>query len=246
MHRHAGSVLIRDQRTPAVGQGFRQHRHHPIGEINRIAPFISSHIQPVARAHIPGHIGDGDQQMPSASIVLVPVGFRPHRVIEITGIGAVNGDQGDITEIVTALGRGRPCRFRQFEGVVTESGWQAVIGDGNHRGGGGAVTSVSGDTLDNSGPAQAQFPARHRLGADQFTGLRVQGVLVVDDKFPFRSSVRGAEPALATDNSKNPQDLIGGGGDGADNPGLISAVAGGAEARQHAVARAGLWLSARV
>ena len=129
----AGPVLARNQRTPAVGKGFGQHWHHLVGKIGRIAAPVGVPVQGVAGAHVPGDVGDGDQQMPATGIFLVRVRLRPHRVVEIAGVGAVDGDQRQGAKIVTVF-----CRRRAGSGGLLfrlgrKTGWQVVIDQGDNR-----------------------------------------------------------------------------------------------------------------
>ena len=55
-----------------------------------------------------GDIGDGYDQVPAAGILRVRVGLGKDRVIEIPGIGAIDGDQGDLSEVFALTQLDRP------------------------------------------------------------------------------------------------------------------------------------------
>ena len=81
-------IHFRIERADAVRQGLRQHRHHEAGEIHRGGAFLRFLVQRKARSHVVRDIGDGDDQTEAALARLAP-----HRVVEILGVLAVDGDQ---------------------------------------------------------------------------------------------------------------------------------------------------------
>ena len=80
-----------------------QHRHDAVGEIDRVAALARGAVERVARAHVPGDVGDRDERMPAAGARRI--GLGPDRIVEIAGVGAVDGDQRHSAQI----GRGRPA-----------------------------------------------------------------------------------------------------------------------------------------
>ena len=85
---HAQPLDLRIQRTQPVRQLFRQHRNHPSREIHRVAAVAPFMVERAARLHIVRHIGDRDDQP-----VAAPLPLAIHRIVEILGSFAVDGDQ---------------------------------------------------------------------------------------------------------------------------------------------------------
>ena len=59
-HRERRAIFVGPQRTQIVGDALRQHRHHAVGEIDRIAAFDRSAVERRAGPHIMRHVGDRD------------------------------------------------------------------------------------------------------------------------------------------------------------------------------------------
>ena len=91
------------QRAPVVGQRLGQHRHDAVGEIDRVAAPVGGAVERLVGPHVPGDVGDGDQQAPAAG--MVRVGLGEHRVVEVARILAVDGDQRRVAQ-VEALAHG--------------------------------------------------------------------------------------------------------------------------------------------
>ena len=96
---HGQPIFFRPQGTQTIGQGFGQHRQDPIGKVHRSAALPSLIIQRLTDPHIVGHISDRHHQ----SKATVVEGFPIHRVIKIAGVGAVNGDQSQLTQITMSV-----------------------------------------------------------------------------------------------------------------------------------------------
>jgi hypothetical protein len=56
-----------------------------------------------ALAHIPRDIGDGDQQAPAARVFRCRIGRGENRVIEITCVFAVDGDQRHVAQVLAPI-----------------------------------------------------------------------------------------------------------------------------------------------
>ena len=56
-------------------------------------------VQGIVLADVMGNIGNRYEQMPSTLVLRAIVGFGPNGVVKIASVGAVNGDQGDVSEI---------------------------------------------------------------------------------------------------------------------------------------------------
>ena len=94
-------VHVRVQRAQAVGQRLGQHRHHPVGEVHRVAALVRFVVQRRARMHIVADIGDRHDQTPAAALAA----FHVDGVVEILGALVVDGDQRQVAQ-VHAVGLG--------------------------------------------------------------------------------------------------------------------------------------------
>ena len=95
-HQHR-PVLLRHQRAPVVGERLGQHGHDPVGEIDRGAAAVGGAVERLVGPHVPGDVGDGDQQAPAAG--MVRVGLGEHRVVEVARVLAVDGDQRRVAQV---------------------------------------------------------------------------------------------------------------------------------------------------
>ncbi len=68
-HGERGAVLARPQRAQIVGDALRQHRHHAVGEIDRVAAHQRLAVERRAGRHVMGDVGDGDGDDEAAVIV---------------------------------------------------------------------------------------------------------------------------------------------------------------------------------
>src|SRR3546814_7892731 len=57
------------------------------------------------RSHVVGDVGDGHQQVPAAGILRIVVGLGEDGIVEIARIGAVDGDQRQVAQILAAAER---------------------------------------------------------------------------------------------------------------------------------------------
>ena len=96
---HAEAVNLRIQGAQPVGEHLRQHGHHELGEIDRVAALIGFGIQRSAGLHIGGYVRNGNPQTPAAATL----GFTEDGVIEVAGIFPVYGDQRQGTQIDATL-----------------------------------------------------------------------------------------------------------------------------------------------
>jgi len=95
---HRQTFDIRVQGTNAVGQLLRQHRDHATGKIHRVAPLTGLAIQRHARPDVVRDIGNRNHQAPATASL-----FAIHRVVEIPGRFAVDGDQRQLAQILAPL-----------------------------------------------------------------------------------------------------------------------------------------------
>ena len=92
-------ILLGIEAANAVGKLFGQHRQNAVGEIDTGSPTIGFFIQRRAHGHIVPHIGDVNAQQ---KIPVFRHGQR-HGVVEVTGVGAVDGDQRFFSQIPAAF-----------------------------------------------------------------------------------------------------------------------------------------------
>ena len=87
------------ERAQIVGDLLRQHRHHAVGEVDRIAALFCFAAEISAGPHIERYIGDGDDADPATGISGRNVGSGPDRVIVVAGVDGVDGDQRDMRQV---------------------------------------------------------------------------------------------------------------------------------------------------
>ncbi|MNC22364.1 hypothetical protein D3C75_703630 [compost metagenome] len=92
---HGQAIDQRIQRAQAVGQLLGQHRDHPLGEIHRVAALDRLLVQRRTDLHVVRYVGDGDEQPPAGALDRLGI----HRVIEVAGILAIDGDEGQLAQI---------------------------------------------------------------------------------------------------------------------------------------------------
>src|SRR3546814_11927681 len=74
-----------------------------------------------------GDIGDGDQEVPAAGVLGVVVGLGEDGVVEVARVGAVDGDQRDIAQVLAAAERCRGGSLGLVDGLLREFAEQAVL-----------------------------------------------------------------------------------------------------------------------
>ncbi len=95
---HHGQTLdLRVQRAEAVGELLRQHRDHPAREVHRVAAVVGVLVQRPVGGHIVRHVGNRHQQTVTAALALAI-----HRVVEVLGRLAVDGDQRQRGQVLAA------------------------------------------------------------------------------------------------------------------------------------------------
>ena len=122
VHREAGAVLARAQRAQAVGQRLRQHRQHPVGEVDRVGAPPGFQVQRIAGAHVVGDVRDRHDQMPAAGIGRVGIGLGVHRIVEVARVRAVDRDQRQRAQVDALAQRHR----RAAAASASASGGKAI------------------------------------------------------------------------------------------------------------------------
>ena len=111
------------ERADAVGQGLRQHRHDEAGEIDRRRPFRGLLVERRPGTHVMRDVGDRHDQAEA-----VAVGLAIHRVVEVLGVLAVDGDQRQLAQ-VDALRRGRCIDGQRHRRGFVEHGLRELVRD---------------------------------------------------------------------------------------------------------------------
>ena len=145
---HGKPGLSRFQRAEPVGYRFRQHRHHPVGQVNRVAPLQRLRVQRTFRLHVVSNIGDRDDQTPPAA---TPGGV--YRIVEIPRGLTIDGHQRQTGQVAPIRMTGRNHRLGQPLGGTEHrrrplSG-HTVAGKHGFRGVGGAA-AIRNERLDIS------------------------------------------------------------------------------------------------
>ena len=114
------AVFVWIQATDAVGQRFGQHRDRPVGKVDAGGAGVGLLVQCRVRANVMGDVGDGDEKLVAAALAAYV-----DRVVEIAGVFAVDGDDGQIAQVFAP---GDFCRA-DFEGgahhFAVHFGWKA-------------------------------------------------------------------------------------------------------------------------
>jgi len=85
------------QAAQAVGEPFRKHGLHGLGEIIGVAPLQGLLVQGRALGHVVGHVGDGHPQAVAPGDFLHVDG-----VVEVPGLGPVDGHEGHLAQILAS------------------------------------------------------------------------------------------------------------------------------------------------
>ena len=122
------AVFAGAQAADVGGELLRQHGNGAIGEVDAGSAQARFEIEIGAGAHVLGHVGDVDLQLVAAVGAL----GHQHRVVEVAGRFAVDGDDGQAAEIAAAVGfvlveMGHAARLGQH--VFREDARQLVLAD---------------------------------------------------------------------------------------------------------------------
>ena len=212
----AGAVYPRLQRAQLVRQCLGQHRDDTIGKIDRIAAPLGLAVESAARPHIPGDVGDGDDEMPAAAVLRIEIRLGPHRVVEVAGVTAVDRDQRDIPQIGST---GRAHRQRRL-GLGERGSWKfsrdVVGGNGQEA----YRAGVRGRTqpLEDTGSRRAEPSCGELLGDDQFAFAGAAGVARRDPIFVAVTPVCRHQPAALAGVLECADDPLTGAVEPADDP----------------------------
>ena len=96
---HGQPIHMGIQGTQAVGQVHRQHGHHMLGKIHRVATLAGLLIQGITGVHIMGNVRNGHGQLPATAALLLAI----HGVVKILGVFAVDGHKRLFAQVETVL-----------------------------------------------------------------------------------------------------------------------------------------------
>ncbi|VVN41044.1 hypothetical protein PS645_05408 [Pseudomonas fluorescens] len=102
---HGQAIDVRIQRAQTVGQLFRQHRDHALGEVNRVAANLGFVIQGRADFHVAGDVGNRYVQLPAAGeqAQLARSGFTVNGIIEVARVFTIDGDERQMAQVDALL-----------------------------------------------------------------------------------------------------------------------------------------------
>ncbi len=108
------------QRAQIVGDALGQHRHHAVGEIDRIAAHERLAVERRAGRDVMSDVGDGDGDDEAACVAGAVVRRGMHRVVMILGVGRIDGDERQAAPILAAGELRRLCAVRLTQRVGAE------------------------------------------------------------------------------------------------------------------------------
>ena len=99
-HSERRPIFQRAQRAEVVGDAFRQHRHDPVGEIDRVPALQRLSIERRAGADIGRHVGDRDGDDEPAPVRRVGIGGGVDRIVVVLGVGRIYGDERKLAPVL--------------------------------------------------------------------------------------------------------------------------------------------------
>ena len=183
------------QTAQIARQDIRQHRHNAVREIGRVAPLARLAVQGAARGHIMADIGNGDPQDMAAGVARVGVRGSSDRIVTVTGIDRVDGDQRHIPQILALTQRSRDGAVRFGNHGIGELIRDAVLvnGDQRHRPRARRIAQPRRDP----GLRQADHALADQLALDQLAVLGAAGEVARHPPFLVAALVDGQNPSAA-------------------------------------------------
>jgi hypothetical protein len=237
-HGQAGAVLAIAKRTEAVGQAFGQHRLHPVGEVDAVALVARGAVQGGVGADVGRDVGDGDPDDPAAGVARIVVGLGVDGVVVVAGVGRVDGDQGNVAQVLAA-GQGRRLGGLGLGlGLLREAHGDAVGVDGDQRGGPRLI--LAPHHLQQLAALGAIAALRRAdLGQHQIPVAQVLALMRGQDQGLLGAAVHRLDPDLAALLADHAQHAVRALAQALDETGLEFAGLQALEADQQAVAQAG-------
>ena len=129
----AGAVDAVDERAEVARQAVGEHRDDPVGEVGGVAPAAGLAVERRAGADVGGDVGDGDPDDVAAGVGGIVVGVGEDGVVVVAGVGGVDGDEGEVAQILAVAERRGAGGFGFGQGVFGEGVGDAVLVDGDER-----------------------------------------------------------------------------------------------------------------
>ncbi len=126
-HRRPHLALL--QRADVGRQFLGQHRHDAVGEIDAVAARPRLAVELGAGADVEADVGDGDDRLPAALIVLVVVGRGPDGVVMVARVGGVDGDDRQMRQVLALAELLLRHPMRLVDRLLPEFVAQAVLVD---------------------------------------------------------------------------------------------------------------------
>ena len=123
---HAKSLNAWVQRTQSIGQFLWQHGNHAAREIHRSGSVVGVDIDRCPRLHIVAHVGNRHQQTPTFATAHLG-GLTIHRVVKITRVFAIDGDQRHVAQINAIFVIAGPDMVRQLA-RLRQRGFGKLVG----------------------------------------------------------------------------------------------------------------------
>jgi hypothetical protein len=98
---HRRTVLAAAQRADIGAEHFGQHRHHAVGEVDRVAALARLAVDLAAGADVEADVGDRDDAREAA----LPVGLGPDRIVVVARVGRVDRDDRQVAQVLAAAPR---------------------------------------------------------------------------------------------------------------------------------------------
>ena len=122
---HRQPVLVRVERTQAVGELLRQHRNDTARKVDRGRTLVGVVVQRIARLDVMADVRDGHQQSPA--LLATDLGWLAvHGIVEVARVLAVDRHQRHIGQVDPVLHVGRAHLVRQLAGLREGLGREAV------------------------------------------------------------------------------------------------------------------------
>ena len=98
--RERGPVLLRAQRAEVVRDALGQHRHDPVGEIDRVAALKRFSIHRHAGLNVSCDVGDRDGDDKSARVRRIGIALSVDGVVMILRVGRIDGHKRQRTPVL--------------------------------------------------------------------------------------------------------------------------------------------------
>ena len=189
-HGERRPVFERPQRAEVVRDAFGQHRHDPVGEIDRVAALERVAVEGRAGAHVSRDVGDRDGDDEAAGVCRIGIGLGVHRVVVVLGVGRIDGDERQRPPVLAR--RGEADRAGGF-GLLERGRRKDVrdVVDGERDEADRALGLHRAQRLDDPRAREAETPLAQGLDGDEIAVLGLAGEIRRHDEFaPQRRASR--------------------------------------------------------